>query len=733
MKDVTLIVTLERSTEATSEWARALASHPVFKNSPRITVYFDDPTDVITSAIEVLKPHASLQLQKPSSTEEPSEVASRFHRVYEHVKTKYFAIVSVSRHPSEQLETLTNQVAHGLARIGHLDLPTQTPLLLFTRQRRRIWVRTYIHYLLQMYPRPSTTLSDYTGFLAVSSGTHSLEAVDINADLEIQARSALGRFNLIDPPPWNLEIGIFEPTGPLVASSPVEFVHRMDSRGLRRWENLKARLPVAELRSGNYRLRLMLKTSTDALQTSRPLQPSPGLLASARTRALHRPGQTTFLLFHTVGSGNQTWVSIHQGPPSAAPRTWEKLLRRKDLSMLVKSRAGGRMRLLRLIRLITRPFMQRKNIWLIGERQDTAQDNGFHLFHHLRTHFPEREAYYVIEKRSPHWDRVKPLGNVIAHSSLRHRFFMLHAQVIANAYSIKHMTPRTWPSAAYVRHLAWRVGAMRIYLKHGIHLSTHLVKRGTGGYDLYLTATSEETASFRAHSGYTHQLVETGMPRYDSLVPTSMSRTILFMPTWRRYLVPKLFGNSSKSLVPFEGSTYQRFIQEFLNSERLQNILEENDFILRLLPHYNLRQELEGLSLNNRRITLADVEVTPFQTLLTECDVFITDYSSVQFDVAYVGTPIIYAQFDREEYERGHGNESWFDYDEHALGDVTYTLEQTLDALEKVLSEGCRRSEKYSQRAAATFRHIDQQNNARVVSAIDNLLRSYEQEISPRP
>lgn len=733
MKDVTLIVALEQSRETVYDWACALASHPVLSAYPRIVVHFDEPTDVIASAIEVLQPSASLQIQKPIATEDSIDVASRFHQLYKQVDTAYFAIVTPSRNPAPHLEILEKQISHGLTRVGELDLSTGTPLLLYMRQRRRLWIRAYIHYFLQVNPLPDSALTDYVGFLAISAGTHSIEAVDIGTDLEIQARSALGRFNLIDPPPWKFEIAIFEAAGPLVASAPVEFVRRTDSRGLRRWENLRAQLPVGDFRSGNYRLRLMLRSATGALQTSRPLLPAPGLLASARTRALHQPGRTTFMLFHTVGNGSQTWLSIHQDSPSAAPRSWEKLLRRKDLGMLVKRHAAGRMRLLRIIRLITEPFMRQKHIWLIGERQDTAQDNGFHLFRHIRTCYPERKAYYVIDKDSPHWDRVEPFGNVLAHSSLKHRFFMLHAQVIANAYSIKHMTPRTWPPSAYVRHLAWRVGAVRVYLKHGIHLSTHLVKRGTGGYDLYLTATPEETESFRAHSGYTHQLVETGMPRYDSLVPTSTSRTILFMPTWRRYLVPKLFGNSSEALVPFEGSNYQRFMKEFLNSKRLQRLLEEHDFNLRFLPHYNLRQELESLSINKSRISLADVEEIPFQTLLTECDVFITDYSSVQFDVAYLGTPIVYAHFDRDEYERGHGNESWFDYDKHAFGDVTYTLGETLDAIEKILMEGCRRSEQYSQRAAAMFRHIDHQNNARVVGAIDSVLRSYDQEISPRP
>src|SRR5699024_9836587 len=129
------------------------------------------------------------------------------------------------------------------------------------------------------------------------------------------------------------------------------------------------------------------------------------------------------------------------------------------------------------------------------------------------------------------------LGHVVAHSSWRHILLMLHVRVLADAYSIHHMLPRSWDATQYARHLAGRVGALRVYLKHGVHLSPNAVKRGSAGYDVVLTVMPRETEASRAVSGYDRQLAETGLPRYDALVPTERSRTILFMSTWRRYLV----------------------------------------------------------------------------------------------------------------------------------------------------------------------------------------------------
>src|SRR5690625_6580948 len=45
----------------------------------------------------------------------------------------------------------------------------------------------------------------------------------------------------------------------------------------------------------------------------------------------------------------------------------------------------GRVRALRLLRLVTVPLFWGKEIWLVGERHGTAQDNGFHFFRYLRS------------------------------------------------------------------------------------------------------------------------------------------------------------------------------------------------------------------------------------------------------------------------------------------------------------------------------------------------------------
>ena len=43
-----------------------------------------------------------------------------------------------------------------------------------------------------------------------------------------------------------------------------------------------------------------------------------------------------------------------------------------------------------------------------------------------------------------------------------------------------------------------------------------------------------------------------------------------------------------------------------------------------------------------------------YQELLARSSLFITDYSNMFFDFAYIKKPLIYVQFDKEEYGKYH-------------------------------------------------------------------------------
>ena len=498
--------------------------------------------------------------------------------------------------------------------------------------------------------------------------------------------------------------------GAVVLTISAGIAERVDYAGTRTLSALRFTVPTDRLPNTALRLEL----AGDQSQTWLPVATTPGLLACSRPEPL---GQRRLQVLPAAGR-SATWLRLSSWTRGAR-LGWAVRNAARELAFIAHSR---RFTWVRAVRMLTRPVAPRGQVWLIGERPESARDNGFALFAHLRAERPQAPVFYVIARDSPMAETVAALGHVVWHSSWRHRLLMLHAHVLANAYSIKHMLPSRWRPGAYMNQCAWRVGARRVYLKHGVHLSPDAVKRANGGYDVVLTVGERETRALARTSGYgSTQLHQTGLARYDLLVPQRSSRTVLFMPTWRRYLVPRLFGSQDEALVPYQGSTYQRFVHGLLDSDELAALLEREELRMVVVPHYNLTGLLRPEHLASDRIELLDGATADIPQLLRSCALLLTDYSSVQFDVAYLGRPVVYAQFDREEYAQGHGGHSWFEPVRDGFGPVTTTVPETLQVLEGYARADFSREPQYGQRVEQMFAHRDRQNCARIVTVLDSL------------
>lgn len=112
----------------------------------------------------------------------------------------------------------------------------------------------------------------------------------------------------------------------------------------------------------------------------------------------------------------------------------------------------------------------------------------------------------------------------------------------------------------------------------------------------------------------------------------------------------------------------------------------------------------------------------------------VTDYSSVAFECAYIDRPIVYFQFDRDEFFAGDHvyTRGYFDYREHGFGPVAETEDQVLDAIQQAL-EG-REDPIYAQRRESFFAFRDGRCCERVYNAILEILpESSRSELTSSP
>jgi CDP-glycerol glycerophosphotransferase (TagB/SpsB family) len=347
-----------------------------------------------------------------------------------------------------------------------------------------------------------------------------------------------------------------------------------------------------------------------------------------------------------------------------------------------------------------------------------AQDNGRAFFRYLRTEHPKRRAYYVIRKDAPNKGNVVPLGNVIWYGSLRHRLVALHADALVGSHSIdRYLLPPGWDTRDHRLHLSWRIGSKRIYLKHGVMAGRSFAfEVRKQGLDICVAVGPPEAEAIRSITGYTDQVRITGLPRYDLLDPSHAKRVVVLMPTWRQYLVPPRKEPGAPD--SFTGSRYEAFFRAVLGDPRLHAALERHDYTLEFYPHYNVDRFYRGQPMPHPRIRLSSFQEREVKDALMDCSLFVTDWSSVMFDAAYLGRALIHVPFDEEEYLWGHYDQGWMTVDTLGFGPVARTVDQLMEHIEHYLATGCAREPLYSERAATVFTYHDQRSSERVYEAI---------------
>ena len=97
----------------------------------------------------------------------------------------------------------------------------------------------------------------------------------------------------------------------------------------------------------------------------------------------------------------------------------------------------------------------------------------------------------------------------------------------------------------------------------------------------------------------------------------------------------------------------------------------------------------------------------------------VTDYSSVLFDFAYLRKPVVYTQFDKEDFFAGQiYDEGYFSYENDGLGPVCYDMDSTVDAIIAAMERDCQNEEKYLARLDRFFAFSDRNNSKRIYEAI---------------
>lgn len=161
------------------------------------------------------------------------------------------------------------------------------------------------------------------------------------------------------------------------------------------------------------------------------------------------------------------------------------------------------------------------------------------------------------------------------------------------------------------------------------------------------------------------------------------------MPTWRQWI-----GMTSKRSISLEdkekfiGTEYFQKYQSLLNNIQLIEFLKREKIQLLFYPHPEMQKYIDLFESNSSYIEIIDRCNSNLQNLLKECLLFVTDYSSIAFDRAYLKKPLIYYQFDQEKYYQNHFKKGFFDEEANGFGPVIKEENDLINSIIEIYEKG---------------------------------------------
>lgn len=367
--------------------------------------------------------------------------------------------------------------------------------------------------------------------------------------------------------------------------------------------------------------------------------------------------------------------------------------------------------------------LKRKNLWLICESGFEARDNGYWFFKYIIEEKANVDAVYVIDNSSPDFFKVENLGNYVKKGTLKHWLYYLSAT--ANISTHKGGKPNA--AVCYVLEVIFKMSNNRIFLQHGITLSDAkwLYYENTN-MDMFVCAASKEYEYIKENFGYPEKNVKLlGFSRFDTLKDKSRdNRSVLIMPSWRNWLVKNSdsLEVSQFEVEQFRESKYFKKWTEFLSSQNVREICKKYDVKLKFFPHRNIQPFID-LFEGNEYLEICSWEKYDIQEELRKSNLLITDFSSVSLDFSYMNKPVIYYQFDVDEFRKNQYQEGYFSYENDGFGKVVYHLDRLEEELLNNIKKDFVIEEKYNDRIEKFFGRRSDNVSEKIFQEIEKFVK----------
>lgn len=367
------------------------------------------------------------------------------------------------------------------------------------------------------------------------------------------------------------------------------------------------------------------------------------------------------------------------------------------------------------------PFCFQKyiNSWLISERLDSAQDNGWIFYQWLKKNHPEQKSFFCLKKNTIYRMHIETDKSVVVWGSLKHYLIYLSSRILIKT---TFLTPRPSEKICNLFETILNRKKSIVYLRHGISKDgIELHHYNIQHARLFICGAKPEYEYIKEYGGYPDGYVQyTGFARFDDLFDTKEDeKIVLIIPTWRRYI--EITHSPEGDEKNFIESSYYYHIHSLLSNQHLISLFESYGYVVKFVIHETFKKYLHHFDDVDCRVHIVRDEES-IHELLKRTSLLITDYSSVFFDVAYMRKPMIFYQFDYEEFRKRHFSKGYFDYSTDAMGPVVYSEQELIKIIPSFYNgKAFINKKEYIQRCERFFPVCDRNNCERIFLAIKDI------------
>ena len=166
-------------------------------------------------------------------------------------------------------------------------------------------------------------------------------------------------------------------------------------------------------------------------------------------------------------------------------------------------------------------------------------------------------------------------------------------------------------------------------------------------------------------------------------------------------------------------------MQELLPLQDIQTFCETNGWVFLVKKHFYHRNECEDFSKYSNIYDITQLDDLDPQVLLYQADILISDYSACYIDYLLLDRPILFYQYDIDEYQKKERS-LYMPFDKLGIAPISYTKGQLMADIIKVCQGGDEYREKRQAFTPTYFQNSHQENGREKVKKIlDSLLLKY--------